>query len=262
MKYAIGIDIGGTKTACGLVDSKGVLRKKIIFKTGKKKRDIIKRLLETISLLMEGVKSDIKGIGVGVPGVIEEKDGRISRLPNLWALNGVKLKEIIQKKFNKKVVMMNDGVCTALGEYKFGVGRKTRSLFVVTLGTGIGGGMIINGEIYTGNGNAPEPGHMLLGKIEWEELASGKALERLLKKNKRKAFDIYSYNLGIGLSNIVKLYDPEIIVLTGGVIGSKEKFLNKAIAVAKKNTFFPIGKIVSSNFPEDVGVIGAASLIF
>ncbi len=262
MKYSIGIDIGGTKTACGLVDARGKLRKKIIFKTGRSRAEILKRLVNSIELLMEGVKKDVVGIGVGVPGTINPKNGKTDNLPNLGALENVDLVKILKKKFKKKVLMENDGSCAAVGEYKFGVCKNVKSLFVVTLGTGIGGGAVIDGKVYAGRGNAPEPGHMLLGKIEWEDLASGRALDKLLKKKGSRAYNEYAFNLGVGLSNIIKLYDPEVIVLTGGVVGSKDKFLNKAINVAKKNTFFKIGQIVPSNFPEDVGVIGAASLVF
>jgi len=261
MRYAIGIDIGGTNTSLGLVSSAGAVRKKITYKTSKLKNKFLTQLIEGISLLIEGVKKDVEGIGVGIPGTIDPKTGKISKLPNLKPLNGLDLVKVLKKKFRKKVLMLNDGSCAAIGEYKFGVGCKAKSLFVLTLGTGIGGGVIIDGKIYSGRGNAPEPGPMLLGNKEWEELASGRALEKLLK-NKRLAYEEYAYRLGIGLSNVIKLYDPEIIVFTGRVVRSQDKFLKKAINVAKKNTFFPIGEIVVSNFPEEVGIIGAASLLF
>lgn len=262
MKYSIGVDIGGTKTACGLVDSKGRLRKKVVYKTGRTKSEALKRINDGISLLLEGVSNDVIGIGVGIPGVVDVKTGKISKLPNLKILNGVDLVKILKKKFRKKVSMMNDANCSALGEYKFGVGCGAKSLFVVTLGTGIGGGVVIDGKIYSGRGNASEPGHMILEKgKEFEDVASGKVLNKLIKKKGKRAYDEYAHALGIGLSNIIKLYDPQVIVISGGVASNCNMFLNKAIAVARKNTFFPIGKIVVSNFPKDVGVIGAASLL-
>ncbi|MFC1685769.1 ROK family protein [Nanoarchaeota archaeon] len=261
MKYSIGVDIGGTKIACGLVDSKGNLRKKVLYKTGKIKKEALNRIKKAVSLLLEGVRDDVKGIGVGIPGTIS-KTGKLDDLPNLRILEGTDLVGFLKKSFKKKVIMENDASCAALGEYKFGVGRGVKNLYVVTLGTGVGGGVIIDGKLYTGRGNASEPGHMLIGKQEWEDVCSGKALSKFLKKGEKRGYEDYSYYLGIGLSNIIKLYDPELIVLTGGVTIRKDYFLKKAIKVAKQNTFFPICEIKASNFPEDIGIIGAAALIF
>lgn len=260
MKYGVGIDVGGTKIACALINNKGNIRKKIIFHTARTKGKVLKQIIKGVSLLLEGVKKDVVGIGIGIPGVKDSK-GRIYRLPNLKILNGVDLVGVLKKKFNKRVVMENDASCAALGEYKFGVGKDVKTLFVVTLGTGIGGGFVLNGKLYTGRGNAPEPGHMLIGKKEWETVASGRAFIESFKKKGKKSYGEYANHLGIGLSNIAKLYDPEVIVLTGGAVKSKNCFLKKAINVAEKNTFFKIGKIVASRFPENAGIIGAASLV-
>ena len=113
MKYGIGIDIGGTKISCALVDKKGSVHKKIIFHTAKNKQKIVNQIVEGISLLLEGDKSSVLGIGVGIPGVVDPKNGKIAKLPNLNYLNGLDLIKILKKKFRKKVLMQNDASCAA-----------------------------------------------------------------------------------------------------------------------------------------------------
>jgi len=164
MKYSIGVDIGGTKILAVLVDEKGSIKERIKFNTAKNRKDILIQITEAISYLIkkekEGSKQIIKGIGVGVPGIINRNKGKLITLPNVPSLNGFHIISFLKKKFRMKVCLENDSACTSLAEYKFGLGKNVRNMFCLTLGTGIGGGIILNGKIYSGRGSAPEPGHI------------------------------------------------------------------------------------------------------
>ena len=147
----IGVDIGGTEIKAGIVFNNRIL-KKVAVKTGSNKKDIIKNILDSIGILFD---KRIKAIGIGCPGPADYEKGIIGDTPNL-KLKGVNLKKIIHRKFKKKAVMENDACCFVLGE---SVRLKKKNVAGLTLGTGVGGGIVIDGKLYKGNGNAGELGH-------------------------------------------------------------------------------------------------------
>ncbi|HXK44961.1 MAG TPA: ROK family protein [bacterium] len=160
MKTAIGIDLGGTYIKYGLVDEAGNIVKKGVLPTKAEKgsRDVV---IEQISLAIRDVWDDsVEGIGIGTPGVVDN-NGAVYESPNLPDWHNFNVKEIFEKKFNKKVVVENDANSIAWGEYLFGAGKGTRTIVCLTLGTGLGGGVVINGKLLRGAiYSAAELGHM------------------------------------------------------------------------------------------------------
>lgn len=291
MKYAIGVDVGGTKTDIGLVDRSGNVKRKIRFRTPKKKDEFLKKFVKRMSLLLDGVnKKDISGIGLGLPGTVDKKNGKIISMPNIKGIKNFNIQKYVKNKFHLKVEIENDANCAVVAEHKFG--NCASNMVLLTLGTGIGGGLIINGKLYSGNGNAIEPGHITIDKEGLkgscgnvgcvEEYFSVRGILREAKKRgvsgdecmiqkkaeagDKKARAVYEEagkNLGIALSDIVKMLDPELIVFSGGLAKAHKLFLPAAVKEMKKRTFFDYkGHVMVARTLENSGVIGAALLVF
>src|SRR3990172_5431986 len=150
-KYAIGIDIGGTNLRVALVSEEGEIARKIKKSSSE---EIFRSLLESIE---EVKNSGTVGIGLGVAGIIDRKNGRVFNSPNLHAVEGIDLIQGIQRKFKLPVFLENDANVAALGEKVSGAGKNFENFVLLTLGTGIGGGIIHKGELL---GASAEVGHM------------------------------------------------------------------------------------------------------
>ncbi len=167
-KHAIGIDLGGTYTKLALVDKKGNLfyRTKLETEAFNTKEELLSAIVaETEGILRKArlTCKDLGGVGVGVPGIVDFKRGLIHYLTNVPGWNNVPLKKILEKRLKSPVLVDNDVNLMALGEYRFGAGKGARDLVCITLGTGVGGGIIIGGGIYRGASSAAgEIGHMPL----------------------------------------------------------------------------------------------------
>ncbi len=281
-KMKIGIDIGGTKINAILLDEKGNIKRKVKLPTQKSKILILKQVSGSIQILLSGNKVD--RIGIAVPGILDKRKEKIIALPNIKGFENFALKHFIEKKFKIKTKLENDSLCSALAEYHF-IGKKPESLVVLTIGAGLGGGVIINGKPL----GRTEPGHITIERKGardscgnygcLEQYASKKFLVREARKqrlpsepkklaeiakNNKKArtiFQEFGKNLGIGLSDIVKLIDPEIIIISGGIANSSQLFLKYAINELNTRTFFmPRAKILVSKNIENASAIGAALL--
>lgn len=163
VKTAIGVDLGGTNIKIGIVSSDG----KILSKTSVKTEasggpdQVIENIISGIKQVIKNTSYKIKGIGIGCPGIINVKKGTVENPPNIPGWKKVKLGSIIQKEFGYDVNVENDANAAAIGEMIFGAGRKYQSFIMVTLGTGVGGGIVFNREIYRGEfGAAGEIGHI------------------------------------------------------------------------------------------------------
>lgn len=260
-KYVIGIDIGGSKTNAALFEDGKILKNEKI-PTPKNRKKLLENLEKIIRKIIPQ-NSKLFGIGCGVAGVLDLKKGVILNAPNLRFLNNFNIKNWLKKKFKCNVKIDNDARCFTRAEYLFGAGRGYKNLMGITLGTGIGGGIIANGKmIFGASGSAGELGHMIIDR--------GKDLEvltvKLIRKYKFSKITVKKFekNLGIGLANIINILDPEAIVIGGGAAKTAKKFLPKIkTAIAKfiisqkprKNV-----KIIISKLGENAGAIGAAAL--
>jgi glucokinase len=162
-KYAIGVDLGGTTIKLGIVTNTGRLIKKISVRTEAEKgpKKVIDNIIAGINQLTSDSNTKISGIGIGCPGVVTPGKGIVENPPNLPGWKKVNIAKVISKRFNKRVNVDNDANAAAIGELTFGSGRKYKSFIMITLGTGVGGGIVINKKIYHGDfGAAGEIGHI------------------------------------------------------------------------------------------------------
>lgn len=272
--YIIGIDVGATKINTVLMNKKGKLIKKLKIKTKKRRQEIVKQILDSINFVfLNKNKKKIIGIGIGLPGILNKKRTEILNLPNLSGWGKTKLKDIIERKTKKKVILENDSNCMALGENMFGYGKKVKNLVCLTIGTGIGGGIIINNKIYSGRSNAGEFGHITIDFNGYkckcgargclEEYISARGIDRIVKsgnKKTRKVYEIAGTYLGVGLAIIAKLLDPDLILIGGGISNVEDLILKPAVKEMKKRTFFKTCPVNTVKLKDNAGAIGAACL--
>lgn len=164
-KYAIGIDLGGTNIKLGIVTSKGSMIKKTSVETKAEggPDSVIAQIVSGVNELLYKEKIKVKGIGIGFPGVVANKKGTVENPPNLPGWGKVNLGKILTKSLGAEVFVENDANAAAIGEMMFGAGKKYKSFVLITLGTGVGGGVILNKELYRGEfGAAGEVGHMTI----------------------------------------------------------------------------------------------------
>lgn len=162
-KYAIGVDLGGTSIKLGIVASTGNIIKKISIRTEAEKgpKKVIGNIISGINELTQKSKYKVSGIGIGCPGVVTPGKGIVEDPPNLPGWKKVNIKKIISQEFNKLVLVDNDANAAAIGELTFGSGKNYKSFIMITLGTGVGGGIVIDKKIYHGDfGAAGEIGHI------------------------------------------------------------------------------------------------------
>ncbi|MDD5700202.1 MAG: ROK family protein [Candidatus Nanoarchaeia archaeon] len=268
MTKKIGVDLGGTFLRVGIVKDNKVL-KYIKKQTPKTEKELVNEMAKSIS---ECMSKDVVGIGVACPGPL--KDGIIYNTPNLPFKN-FNLKRFLQNRFKKRVEIKNDAHCVALAESKLGCRKK--NFIVLTLGTGIGGGIVIDGKLYEGEGYAGELGHLVINH--------GKYLETLWQENRKMAIgtfggkfsikDIFNKKdkvareiireivmyLGQGIGSLISVFDPEVVILMGGVREAGNKLIRLITNEAKKYTIFPrIPKIKWSKL-DHPGILGASLLI-
>ncbi|MCK5149622.1 ROK family protein [Candidatus Pacearchaeota archaeon] len=269
-KEVIAVDLGGTNLRVALVKNNKII-KYIKNKTPKEKQKLLTKLCDSIKQL---TNKNIKGIGVAYAGIVEK--GVIKKTPNL-PLKNFNLKKFIQNKFKINVEIENDANCTALAEEKLGI--KKKNFIVLTLGTGIGGGIIINGKLYSGKGYGAELGHIILdnGKF-FEDLASGKIVNKLSKEcfgkeytikelikkknyKSKKILDKISKYLGQGIVSLINIFDPEIVILSGGIKETGKPFLNMIKKEIKKYRFLPRQTPVKWTKLKHAEILGASLLI-
>ncbi|MFC2133845.1 ROK family protein [Bacteroidota bacterium] len=280
MKMRLGVDIGGTKIEAALVDEKGKIIKKVrkLTRASKGKKVVISNI---ISAIKELDYKKVKFIGISFPGIINIKGVPVFA-PNVKCLEGFNLKNFVVEKTGKKVLHDNDANCFAIAEHEFGSGKGYKDVIGLIIGTGLGAGVIIDNKIHRGKAiGGGELGHTIIdGKNTFMELCCGPAIERRYKKYGGKiknplVSDIYDskepaarktiketmHYIGIGIANIINTFDPEIIVLGGGL--SNLKFYNELKKEVKKHAIpelFKNIKIVKNKLGDSSGVIGAAFL--
>lgn len=162
-KYALGVDLGGTSIKLGIVSEKGKIVKKASLESNADKgpKDVVKQIVKGIEKLLANSKYKIEGIGIGAPGVVSLEKGTVENPPNFPGWGKIHLGERVKKKTGYNVFVENDANVAAVGEMIFGAGKKLDSFIMVTLGTGVGGGVILNRQLFRGEyGGAGELGHI------------------------------------------------------------------------------------------------------
>lgn len=312
--YAVGIDLGGTNTKLALISRQGrILAKERFFtRDYATKRSLITALIDKIEVILSlsnTSKRDILGIGIGLPGLIDNAEGTVHYLVNIPGWKNVPLAAIIGEHFNIPTFVDNDVNVATLAELKFGAGRGVKNLVCLTLGTGVGGGVVVNGELYRGATlSAGEVGHIplerkglrcncggygcleryvgnnylvenvksqirkgrrtIIAKLVNNKLSkiTPKVIAAAAKKGDKLAIDIWrnaGENLGIALAGIVNFFNPEKIVIGGGLAQAGKVLFDSIIKTVRLRAMkLPGGKvkIVRAELGEEAGTIGAAVL--
>ncbi len=274
----IGVDLGGTKVQVGKVENSKIVDKYQINISAQADNEdiIINEIFEAIEKVFD---KSVSAIGIGVPSVVDTKRGIVYNVENIPSWKEVHLKEKTQKRFGVPVFVNNDANCFALGEFRYGKGKGVSHMVGLTIGTGLGSGIIINGKLYDGaNCGAGEIGAVPYKDSNIEDYASGQFFklkygkdgkvmyEEALKGKKEalKAFEELGKNLGVAIKVILSLYDPEAIVLGGSISLAFELFKKSMYEEMKSFPFpFVIEKLkleVSEN--REIPILGAAGLYF
>jgi glucokinase len=294
-KVAIGIDVGGTNLRAGLIDQSGqVLEFEKRPTPTLSRQAFLDELCQMIESLREKSKTPILGIGVGWPGPVNSRTGRIFETPNISDFNDFAMVDFLKEKIGLPIFLENDAKCAGLAERSFGNARSFKDFILLTFGTGIGGVIFTDGKILRGkSGLAGEIGHMtLVPKGEpcscgnqgcFERYCSSIALERmtsrhlgiqissreiLLQANQNpdlsKILDEYTQYLAIAVGSLVNIFDPEAIVFSGGLFTTggevilqrlKSQIIEQGFHSLKSNL-----KLIPTGLDGKAGLVGAACL--
>lgn len=273
----LGIDIGGTSIKIGLVENGGIVNQ--VSKNVDNKATESETLVSLFEAIDSIINSDVTAIGIGVPAVVDPITGVVYDVQNIPSWKEVALKDIVEKKYDLPVFLNNDANCFALGEKIFGDGKDYENCIGLSIGTGIGMGIIINSKLYNGIlCGAGEVGMLPYKEGILEEYCSSffflknyqqtaEELSLSARKgntNAIKAYAEFGLHLGECIKSILYLYAPEAIILGGSI--SKSFSLFKESMELSLQTFayqkqIENLKIVTST-QEGIAVLGAASLCF
>ncbi len=301
------VDIGGTKIAVGAVDARGP--HKVHHRQEEPtlpEQGFSSGVERIVRMLHEAAGTDLEAVAIGATGPIDRQSGVFGQVDNLPGWRGEGLSAALQSALGVPVHIENDADAAALGEATFGAGRGARRFVYVTISTGIGGGFVLDGEIYRGAGGVhPEIGHHMIeasgplcpcgGRGCWEILASGPAMVAWARANApeaaepqtgleppamltaeticvraargepwaRAVVDREAFYLGVGLSNVIAMFAPDVIALGGGVMRSAHLLLDRAREVVRASSTLVSGHghdaaIVTSILGDDAVLLGAA----
>ncbi len=274
----IGVDLGGTKVQTGRVEGGNIAEKyqRKISADSTDENKIIEEILESIERV---INDKVEAIGIGVPSLVDVDKGIVYNVENIPSWKKVHLKEKVENEFNLPVFINNDANCFALGEFRYGKGKGFKHIVGLTIGTGLGSGIIINGKLYYGaNCGAGEIGSIPYKDSIIENYASGqffklkygsdgKTMSERAKRGDNKAIEAYEElgkNIGIAIKVILSLYDPEMIVLGGSISLAFDLFKNSMFREINK---FPFKHVINNlkievSEKKEIPVLGAASLYF
>lgn len=299
--YSIGVDLGGTNLRAAAISSEGVILDRVSvavnFHAGPE--SVVKHIADVIKDLRTRVgRSGLRGVGIGVPGFIDIEAGVVLRAANLPGFEGLSVRDEIQKCLGTPIILENDANAAALGEMWIGAGKNVRDLVLITLGTGIGGGIIVDGKVLHGFlGMAGEIGHMTVypdgnpcgcgncGCLEKHASATAiTAIARMMHFGKQEmtSADVYALALagndraklvfesvgralGIAIANLINLFNFPLYLLSGGPLPAWDIFAPSMFAEIRRRsfTFARTGtRVEKAALGADAGLFGAAYLPF
>lgn len=272
----IGIDLGGTNMRVGQVEGAALIRKETILCPAKASNDEV--LLQLEELVERVMCKEVTGIGIGVPSVVDVERGIVYNVANIPSWEEVPLKQLLEERFSVPVFINNDSNCFTLGEKRYGEGILYKNMVGITIGTGIGAGIIINDKLYGGwNTGAGEIGSLPYLEYNFEHYCSsgffseyygitGKEAAIRAMQNDKDALEIWKIfgcHVGELMKAVLFAYDPEAIILGGG-ISSAFSFYERAMWKTMYTFPYPetvkrIKVVVSNN--GDIALLGASALV-
>lgn len=285
MKKYVSIDIGGTAIKYGLIDGDGTIldRSQMATQSWLGGPSVLKKAMDIMESCRQ--KEEVSGICISTAGMVDPVKGEIFHsAPLIPEYAGTRFKETMETAFHIPCEVENDVNCAALAEYVSGAARGSRTALMLTVGTGIGGCLIMDGEIYHGFGNsACEVGYMHMRGSDFQTLGAASILAKKVAKWKKepeeqwsgyrifeeakkkdavciRAIDEMVDTLGLGIANICYVVNPEIVVLGGGIMAQKE-FLSDRINRAVTQYLIPViasqTRLAFAEHENDAGMLGA-----
>jgi len=305
---AIGIDLGGTKMLLGVLDSDS----KVVWEsrersTGQTEDGLVELLVREVEEA-RAERGGVEAVGLGIPATMDHDRGLAVSAVNL-PIENLPIRDLVKQRVGLPVFVDNDANVAALAEHLYGAARGTRNAVMLTIGTGIGGGLILGGELYRGaTGAGAELGHVAIemdgplcqgncpGRGCVETLASGTALGRegreaaerepdsvlgRMRADGREIdgravteaaldgdptaiglFDLVGRRLGVALASFANVFDPQVIVVGGGVMAAGDLLLEPARAELAARALPPMNRttVVAAELGADAGMIGAAAM--
>lgn len=290
-----GFDLGGTRLKFGLIDREGRLVRKGQAPTPGSMKELLSALKEIWGRLKDNPPGRIRSCGFGFAGFYSRRERKILHSPNSPSLDGYPLVAAFRQFIDVPFRIDNDANMAAYGEFRHGAGRGARSLILLTVGTGIGSGIILDGKLWQGEGGyAGEIGHITVnpegepcncggrGCLETEasaprivqnyqdltgqnDVTDSRDVHRLAKAGDRAAIESFrkcAYYLGIGLGIVINLLNPEKILIGGGVVSAGRFLLGPTVEEARRRSHpvsFAGCRIERASLGNDAGLIGAAA---
>jgi glucokinase len=305
----IGVDLGGTKLLAGTVDA----QLRVHHRAYRLSRPdaVVDTIVEAVEEARQATQAEVRAVGVGVPCLVEPVSG-VAMACNHFALVDVPLRDLLAERLGLPVVVDNDATAALVAECRYGAARGARNVIVLTIGTGVGGGILADGRVVRGaTGAAGELGHIVIdengppcpgncpshgcleafvsgpalaheGRIRAEAdpasglgraLAAGRDVTGPLVNElahdgdpaARAAIEMLGRHLGIGITSLVNVFNPEVVVIGGGLVATGDLMLAPARAVVAERALMPARnqvRIVPARFGDESGMLGAAALGF
>jgi glucokinase len=308
-RRVIGLDAGGTKLLGGVVDEDGVVHHRVHrLWRGREQQEVLDIIVEAVEEARSAAP-DAAALGIGLPSLIDQRSG-VSVMSVHLPLDDLPARDLLSERLGLPVFLDNDANAAALAEHRLGAARGASHAILLTLGTGIGGGLVLGGELYRGSvGAGAELGHVVVdidgppcqgdcpGRGCLEVMASGEAIGREGLEAARRAPESalgaalaaereitgalvtelahdgdsaarevlaeIGRRLGAGITSFVNVFNPEVVVVGGGVVAAGDLVLAPARAVVAERALRPnrdLVRIVPAEFGEEAGMLGAALL--
>ncbi len=306
----IGVDLGGTKLLAGVVDGElRVHHRAFRLPRARTTRELIDLVVSEVREVQQAAGAEIQAVGLGIPSLMDLERGVAVDTVHL-PLRDVPVRDLLAERLGLPVVVDNDATCAMLVEHRAGAARGARHALLLTIGTGIGGGIVVDGKVVRGaSGAAGELGHTVIdingppctgacrNRGCLEVLVSGRALEREARRiaeaqpesgfgralaagqeisgalatelahdgdpAAREAVALIGRRLGVGISSFVNVFNPEVVVVGGGVLAAGDLLLEPARAEMAARALRPsrdVARIVPAHFGANAGMLGAAVL--
>ena len=288
----IGVDLGGTKILAGVVDDRGQVERRREYPTPTASQDELLAGLD--AAIEELLTDDIAALGFGLPSPIDQKAGRALQAVNIPLDESVDFRGRMRERFGLPVGIENDANAAAYAEFRFGAARDVETMVMLTLGTGCGGGAVVDGKLFRGwaefghmvivhdgipcQGTCTGRGHLepyvtgvaatKLAQAEFGPAVDAHRLVRLANEGERRAVEILGgigRHLGSGIGTLVNIFNPELVVIGGGFAAAGDFVLEPAREVMRREALAHAGDripIVRAELGTAAGLIGAGLVAF